>query len=275
MKISENPAIRAILILPAYITGMFLAALAAVNFLGLTNPQDFILFALLASVFFQAVLTIVFRKFLDRKSISSIGFSIAHEKIHPVAGLSSAIAILGLTSIILYLTGQVQWHKGDVPQSGFLLMFLAILLVSFTEEMMYRGYIFSNLRESLPAWQALTLSAVIFSLAHISNPGQSVIAIINIFLGGLIMGLTYMHNRSIWHPFLFHAGWNLFQGPVMGFNVSGVEIPSLLKLEAPGAAWLTGGEFGLEGSILLGFFLLLWFVFLLRQTGEIRKIPGG
>ena len=275
MKISKSPAIRAVLILPAYVLGMFLAALAGVRIFGITYQQDFLFYAMMASVCLQALLTIIFRKFLDRKSIRSLGFGAESKQLRPLTGLASAISILGLTAMTLFFSGLINWHEQEIAFTGFVLMFVAILLVSFTEEMMYRGYILNNLLEALPRWQALALSAAIFSLAHITNPGQSPMAVINIFLGGLIMGLTYMHNRRLWFPFLFHAGWNLFQGPVMGFRVSGIEVPALFELEVAGPSWLTGGGFGLEGSLVLGIFLLIWFAYLLWYTGKIIEAPGN
>lgn len=274
MKFSTSPAIRAILILPAYILGMFLAALAGVRIFGITYQQDFIFYAMMASVCLQSLLSIVFRKYLDRKTIHSLGFGAKNEDLRPLIGLTSAIFILGLTAMTLFFSGLIRWHEQDIAFTGFVLMLIAILLLSFTEEMMYRGYILNNLLDALPKWQALALSAAIFSLAHITNPGQSPLAVINIFLGGLIMGLTYIHNRSLWFPFLFHAGWNLFQGPILGFRVSGIEVPTLFDLQVSGPAWLTGGGFGLEGSLVLGIFLLVWFVYLLWYTGKTKGASG-
>ena len=48
----------------------------------------------------------------------------------------------------------------------------------------------------------------------------------------------------------------------MGFDVSGLDIPGLISLETIGADWLTGGEFGLEGSAITVFLLLLITVYL-------------
>jgi len=42
---------------------------------------------------------------------------------------------------------------------------------------------------------------------------------------------------------------NFFEGPILGYKISGINIPTLLVSELKGDILLTGGEFGFEGSI--------------------------
>ena len=46
-----------------------------------------------------------------------------------------------------------------------------------------------------------------------------------------------------------HFAWNAIEG-VLGIPVSGHSAPGLFTVEVNGAALLTGGDFGLEGSIV-------------------------
>lgn len=47
-----------------------------------------------------------------------------------------------------------------------------------------------------------------------------------------------------------HAAWNCFQGSVFSFYVSGIPIQeSFIKVSTQGPDWLSGGKFGVEGSI--------------------------
>lgn len=54
-----------------------------------------------------------------------------------------------------------------------------------------------------------------------------------------------------WLPIAIHAGWNVAQGAVFGVQVSGnpVDDVALLVGGTAGPAWLTGGAYGLEGSV--------------------------
>ena len=44
--------------------------------------------------------------------------------------------------------------------------------------------------------------------------------------------------------------------PLLGFKVSGISFPSLLQAETKGDLMITGGDFGLEGSMLVMLLLL-------------------
>ncbi|MNZ96715.1 hypothetical protein D3C78_1159210 [compost metagenome] len=46
-----------------------------------------------------------------------------------------------------------------------------------------------------------------------------------------------------------HFAWNALEG-LLGIPVSGLPAAGLFTVKANGAAWLTGGDFGLEGSIV-------------------------
>ena len=46
-----------------------------------------------------------------------------------------------------------------------------------------------------------------------------------------------------------HAGWNFFQGPIFGFEVSGMGSQSLINHTLSGPEWITGGTFGPEAGI--------------------------
>ena len=94
-----------------------------------------------------------------------------------------------------------------------------------------------------------------FLLTHLNNPGMTgdvkVLASINIFIASLVFGLAFIRTKSLAMPLGLHFLANLMQGGVLGFGVSGTDQSGLLKpifSEVP--IWLTGGQFGLEASIL-------------------------
>ena len=50
---------------------------------------------------------------------------------------------------------------------------------------------------------------------------------------------------------MLHWFWNWLQGPVLGYEVSGMDSgETLLTLRLTGSDLLTGGSFGFEGSLL-------------------------
>jgi membrane protease YdiL (CAAX protease family) len=133
-------------------------------------------------------------------------------------------------------------------------------MISFSEELVFRGYVLRNLMKSFNKWMALVISALLFSIVHFSNEGVVVIGIINTVLGGLVLGLMFMLTRTLWLPVFFHLSWNFVQGPVLGFKVSGLSFQGILLPELHGATLVTGGDYGFEGSILCTGLLLSAFI---------------
>src|SRR5207248_6674658 len=77
--------------------------------------------------------------------------------------------------------------------------------------------------------------------------------------------LAYEWFERLWFPIGVHLVWNLASGPILGYGVSGyASATTLFVTSGSGRSWLTGGAFGLEGSIwiamveLIGVAALLW-----------------
>lgn len=227
----------------------------------------------LFSFFVSVILVIVFRIFIDRKSIAGLGILPGNYWADGITGMSMAIAILGSGSMILHFCGYLTWvdisYKGNGLMPGFILM----TLVAAGEEFAFRGYILGNLMDSFNKWSALTISAIIFALFHFQNAGMDILPFINLFIGGLLLGINYIYTRNLWFSFLFHLGWNFIQGPVLGYPVSGISIQHLLVAEFHGNTMMTGGSFGFESSLIGGLLSLIAFLLLVRAYKEKYPMP--
>ncbi|MBA4354790.1 MAG: CPBP family intramembrane metalloprotease domain-containing protein, partial [Novosphingobium sp.] len=68
---------------------------------------------------------------------------------------------------------------------------------------------------------------------------------------GILLGAAYLWKRRLWIPIGIHAAWNFTQGWVFSVPVSGGRAPTgLFVTSRRGAEWLTGGDFGLEASVV-------------------------
>jgi uncharacterized protein len=199
----------------------------------------------------SVLVVFVFRVFVDRRSFSSLGLSPDGFGSESVTGFFMGPAILGISAIGLFLSGHVKWMDIVFDGQSLAISLGSLVLAAFSEELVFRGYILGNLMESFKnKWVALAISAGLFALFHLANPGMNSLAFANLFLAGLLLGVNYIYTRNLWFSLLLHLSWNFFQGPVLGFNVSGLHLPSLLVVWTKGDFLVTGGEFGLEGSIL-------------------------
>jgi hypothetical protein len=211
----------------------------------LNNTTLFVLISTLLSV----VLTVIFRRFIDRRPVASLGFKWDRYQHHALTGFCLGPALLGTGTLILFFHNNLQWNNVHFQPDDLFIALVLMMMVALGEEMVFRGYILRNLLQSMNKWAALIITTLLFVIAHAGNPGISVVAIINLLLGGLLLGINYIYTRNLWYALLFHLSWNFFQGPVLGYEVSGINLQSVLEPELKGPTWLTGGQFGFEGSL--------------------------
>ncbi|MET0242145.1 MAG: CPBP family intramembrane glutamic endopeptidase [Flavitalea sp.] len=195
------------------------------------------------------LLVFLFRKYADEKSIVSLGFPFSAR--NAIMGSWSAIVVLGLVITIFKITSVSSFDHFSWPGINWYAGLLIMLVVGISEETLFRGYLLNNLMQSFDKWRALGFSAMMFAFMHIGNPNITAIAALNILLAGGVLGCNYIFTKNLWFGILFHFTWNFLLGPVLGYNVSGVGISSLMAPELRGSEVFTGGAFGPEGSVIV------------------------
>jgi len=261
-----------VFLLPAgMLTGMFLMGdhdkHAAV-------PPTVIVLALFITSVISILTTIEFRRFIDRKNAMSLGFSWRGYHQEAFTGFCLGPALLGLGTLILFGMKKLDWTDVSFHASDFFIALVLMCMIALSEELVFRGYILNNLLESMNKRAALGVSAVLFALAHGGNMGITSIAAINLLLGGLLLGINYIYTRNLWFGIAFHFTWNFFQGPVLGYEVSGLSLQSVLRPDLNGPWWITGMPFGFEGSLVTTFLFIIALV-LLFAAYEKRYEAGG
>ena len=192
----------------------------------------------------------IFTRFIDRENFVDIGFSIKKRSKDILYGLLAGVFMMGIGSLLLYFSGNLTYDTINFNLIGLLQAVLLFIFVSINEEVFVRGYILRNMMGSMNKYIALVISSVLFMALHLLNPNLSLVAIINLFLAGILLGIGYVFTKNLWFPLALHFSWNFFQGPIFGFEVSGTNTDSLISHTIQGSELLTGGKFGLEGSLL-------------------------
>lgn len=195
-----------------------------------------------------AVLVLRWRKL----PLSLLGMSLKGRGKDLLAGLGVAVLLYAVgfgTSLLMGTVeiASVEWVPRDLL--GTLLFFL---LVAVTEEVMLRGFVLGRmLSAGMNRFVALFLSSALFSAMHLFNPNFALLPFVNILLAGCLLGASFLYTRNLCFPVLLHWFWNWLQGPVLGYEVSGMDSgETLLTLRLTGSDLLTGGSFGFEGSLL-------------------------
>ena len=234
-------------------------------------------------------------RFLDRRSISDFGLKLSRQWWQDL-GFGAVLGMVLMAGIFLaelstgWVTVTETLHTVRSENSFVLSSIVFVFLfacVGFSEELLARGYQLTNLTEGFSfkaigpkkaALVGLILSSVLFGAMHFGSPDVSAVSILIIVMIALIWGLSYLWTGRLAIPIGLHITWNLFQGNVFGFPVSGTtfssEMVTFFSIEQSGPDLWTGGSFGPEAgliglfAIIIGFFLLFGWVRL--RYGRIR-----
>jgi len=154
---------------------------------------------------------------VEKKSLASLGLTSKNllPAIYWGVGLGIIFALEGLITNILKYRGvnlvNLQYNFGQ---------FLGVLLISwmtaFTEEVVFRGYIFNRLSEIWHReWRAGLVSAGLFALAHLPigvfvlsyNPLAMVAYLLFVFVFGFGSAFVFARSGNLVSSILLHVFW--------------------------------------------------------------------
>ncbi|HLX44923.1 MAG TPA: CPBP family intramembrane glutamic endopeptidase [Bryobacteraceae bacterium] len=201
-----------------------------------------------------AVANAIVVRIYERGRLSDLGLgwtSTALREFLTGAGLAAGAATLILAGSWAVRAAHFERVPGsEHPWSSLIFVSIVLLFGAAGEEMLFHGYAFQLLIRSLGAFATILPVSIIFGLAHLGNQNSSKLAIFNTILWGILLGYAYWRTRALWLPIGLHFGWN-FALPLFGVNLSGFTMNVMgyaLRWRA-GDLW-SGGDYGLEGSVL-------------------------
>jgi membrane protease YdiL (CAAX protease family) len=203
--------------------------------------------------------TWIARRFIDKRSFSSLGFNITSNTVRDfVFGLALPAALIAVIFLLEWGFGWLQvdgfaWHDAEFGEMAKSLILLAVVFIAvgFYEEILFRGYYMQNLKESMGRPLAILLTSVGFGLAHLANANATFMGVLGTAAAGIIFAYAWLRSKALWLPIALHISWNFFEGPVFGFPVSGREEFSLIRVRVEGPELLTGGAFGPEAGLIV------------------------
>jgi membrane protease YdiL (CAAX protease family) len=186
-----------------------------------------------------------------------------------LAGWTGGLVCLSLVVGVLLAGGFLVFDARalhGLPALGYGLVWLAyFFVIGAREEVMYRGFLQATLSRAVGFWPAAVLVSILFGAGHIGNPGETVIGVSGVMIRALFYCLLLRLTGSLWAGIGFHAAWDWAQSYLYGTPQSGHVMQGHLFSARPvGAAWLSGGAVGPEGSALwappfaLGVLVFLW-----------------
>ena len=278
------PVLRAALYLAAYVVVQIAVTLPLRAFAqspysgdlfkkgGFGTANEVFLVTVVLSIPLQILVTWLFVRFLDRRTLASIGarWPLGGRRAAPrqlATASLGAVAVLGIwlalalalpdaLAAIHYAGVSAEFTRGPAwwplpPVLLLVVLLLGFILQGGLEEWIIRGYIYHTLRERWRPWIAALGSSMLFAMLHATNPEVSGIALLNIVLAGMVLAAMVERTGSLWSATLAHGVWNFAVACLLSVPVSGIPLFHLLDVKITGNPDLTGGGFGPEGSALL------------------------
>jgi len=169
-----------------------------------------------------------------------------------------------LSAILLVLRVSGHFQIDSVALAGGAVVRYALgwsavfLAVAVHEEFAFRGYWLFSFARRMGFWRSALFTSVVFGAAHLGNPNENVLGILQVVLIGLLFCLMIRRTGSLWFALGFHAAWDWAETFFYGTPDSGLlGVGRYLNTSVQGPKWLTGGSAGPEGSVIAFVVLLL------------------
>ncbi len=189
--------------------------------------------------------------FYTRKIEGRVAFEFDFKQWYTEFGIGALIGggMVVLIVIVLMFPG---YYEIDQINSPFLLLnrLFRYGVGSFVEDLIYTVIFFRLLEEYAGSTISIIVTSLIFGGIHFGNDNATVMSSLFISLEHLALLAPFILSRRIWMTWAVHFSWNFFQTGIFGMNNSGMAHDGFITPVIKGPDWITGGEFGLEGSWL-------------------------
>lgn len=221
---------------------------------------------------FGFILNTVFRwtRKVEKRPIRTLGFYRENFLSNLLKGFSLGLALFLLTLLGLVVLGQYRLESIHLNPYSLAFVVFTIpfwILQGTAEELVTRAWLIPQLAKRTNLKVAIIISSSLFTLLHLGNPGITFLSAIDLFLFGVAMSLYLLKTDTIWGIGGIHGAWNFAQGNLFGVLVSGQSSgTSIMRFTPQGNQdWLSGGSFGIEGSIVSSIILFLLILYLAHQ----------
>lgn len=141
-------------------------------------------------------------------------------QIRPLKPLDYLVTLLAFGVIYAYFSNLL-FVGGDIKNDllffrdsplAFLVALQPFIIGPILEELVYRGVLMTSFFDKSKFFLDCLLSAVLFSVAHLSSYGFSLDVFRGYAVMGLVLALLFRKTRSIYPPILVHMAWNIYLG---------------------------------------------------------------
>ncbi|WBS02139.1 CPBP family intramembrane metalloprotease [Pseudoduganella sp. SL102] len=159
-------------------------------------------------------------------------------------------ALLMLACSVPLLAGGVYTYTGLAHWSVVLKPLPEQVFVAFMEEILFRAVLFRLLEKAWGTSIALAVSSLVFAAAHLPSEHISMVGVLATVAASAALSAGYIATRRLRVPIGMHFAWNYLFDAVLSIPVSGHAARGWIQVTASGPEWLSGGAYGIEGSVI-------------------------
>ena len=222
-----------------------------------SNPVIWRFWAEAVPLLWTLLLTIIFLCIERGKVKIPIFHNIAKGSL---TGFVTGILWIGISAGILILAGAQQiTFENDVEYLW--LWILSAFINTIMQELLARGYIYRLLKKEYNILIAAIVSTALFTFMHSSAFEAGLIPVLNVITMSLFMTALYEKTETIAAPILAHAVWNIAGAIILGGVSLADDYPSLFTMTSAGNVLISGGDYKIEGSIVVFILNILFGLF--------------
>lgn len=217
---------------------------------------------------------VVWVRLVERRPFRTIGLQADRPVRRYLAGAALGAGMFSAVVGLLALAGVAAFD--GVRLDGATVASLLALAIGYSvqgsgEEALTRGWLLPVAAVRFGLVGGMVAQTLVFTLLHGVNPGITPLAVLNLALVSLFLGVWALRAGDIWPIMGWHTAWNWAQGTIFGIAVSGTPpADALLPVTVTGPDWLAGGAFGAEASVMTSVVLGAGLVVALRWAAHGR-----
>ena len=146
-------------------------------------------------------------------------------------------------------------------------------LLALAEEVAFRGYAFQRFEQAVGSLGASLGFAAFYAIVQAQLPGSNHASVFVSIAFSFLLSTAYLRTRALWLSWGLNFAWKASRALLFGLAVSGLNSHSpVVQGDPMGPFWLTGGGFGLDGTYVAFFILLVAMLVILKVTREMNFV---
>lgn len=135
----------------------------------------------------------------------------------------------------------------STPLAGVAAGLLFVAFQSAAEEAFFRGWLQPVLCARWGPWLGLVATSMLFAALHVIAGAHSLLAVANLFLGGMVFGLLALRSGGLLAPWAAHFAWNWTESGLLGLDLQ--PTGHLFDLQLRGTKMWSGAADTMNGSL--------------------------